>query len=86
MNSHGIDPTVWIAPAHSFDKNTLIALKLETNIRIISDGFVLPCFHLRMKVFYGFHNSFGGLEKDPLVFGRYVYIPIRWMKKLSHLF
>ena len=41
MHAHGIDPTVWIAPAHSFDKNTLVALKLETNIRIISDGFAL---------------------------------------------
>jgi predicted deacetylase len=31
-------PKIWIAPAHSFDKNTLKVLKEETNIKIISDG------------------------------------------------
>lgn len=36
--SNDITPKVWVAPAHSFDKNKLIALKEESNIRIISDG------------------------------------------------
>ena len=36
--SNDITPTVWVAPAHSFDENTLIALKGESKIRIISDG------------------------------------------------
>lgn len=31
-------PTVWVAPAHSFDRNTLQALHLETPIRTVSDG------------------------------------------------
>lgn len=34
----GVEPTVWVAPAHSFDRLTLEALKQETPIRIISDG------------------------------------------------
>lgn len=37
----GIAPEIFVAPAHSFDKNTLIALKEVTNIRIISDGFYI---------------------------------------------
>ena len=38
MNSHKVHPKVWIAPAHTFDKQTIIALKKETEIKIISDG------------------------------------------------
>ena len=49
-----IKPRVFFAPAHTFDKNTLLALKEETPIRIISDTiannvykvddfFFLPC-------------------------------------------
>ena len=37
----GIFPEVFIAPAHSFDKNTLKALKDINTIRVISDGFHL---------------------------------------------
>lgn len=38
FEAHGIYPTVWIAPAHCFDRTTLQALRAETPIRIISDG------------------------------------------------
>lgn len=34
---HEIEPKVFFAPSHTFDKNTLLALKEESNIRIISD-------------------------------------------------
>lgn len=44
FQSHGLKPTVWIAPGHSFDKNTLVALKRETDIEVISDGIALNCF------------------------------------------
>lgn len=37
MREHGIDPQVFFAPSHTFDENTLIALKECSNIRIISD-------------------------------------------------
>ncbi|MBQ7298873.1 MAG: DUF2334 domain-containing protein [Clostridia bacterium] len=30
-------PTVFFAPSHTFDENTLEALRLETNIRLVSD-------------------------------------------------
>lgn len=37
FRAHGIEPLYFFAPSHTFDKNTLIALKEESNIRIISD-------------------------------------------------
>lgn len=37
LKSQGIEPKVFFAPSHTFDENTLIALKEESNIRIISD-------------------------------------------------
>lgn len=38
LNSKGLIPKVFFAPSHTFDYNTLLALKEESNIRIISDG------------------------------------------------
>lgn len=37
LHDHGIDPKIFFAPSHTFDENTLIALKAQSNIRIISD-------------------------------------------------
>lgn len=37
LHQHGIDPKIFFAPAHTFDENTLLALKTESDIRIISD-------------------------------------------------
>lgn len=34
---HGIEPLVFFAPSHTFDENTLRALKGESNIRVVSD-------------------------------------------------
>jgi len=36
--SQGVEPTVWIAPAHCFDMVTLQAIHDETTIRIVNDG------------------------------------------------
>lgn len=41
---HGLRPKVWVAPGHSFDQNTLRALRRDTEIRMISDGFALYPF------------------------------------------
>ena len=38
FEAQGVEPTVWIAPAHCFDRLTLEAIRAETPIRIISDG------------------------------------------------
>lgn len=37
LKSHGFVPNYFFAPSHTFDENTLKALKQETDIRIISD-------------------------------------------------
>lgn len=37
LRAKGIEPEVFYAPSHTFDENTLSALKSESNIRIISD-------------------------------------------------
>ncbi len=36
-----ISTRLWVAPAHSFDENTIEALKAHSNISIISDGIAL---------------------------------------------
>ena len=38
FKEHNISCRVWIAPAHSFDENTIKALQSESDITIISDG------------------------------------------------
>lgn len=45
-----VRPTVWIAPAHCFDRDTLSAIKQETQIRIVSDGIALNQYWA-----HGFH-------------------------------
>ncbi len=37
LKTHNIEPQVFFAPAHTFDLNTIEALKQESDIRIISD-------------------------------------------------
>lgn len=37
LNEHGLKPDYFFAPSHTFDQNTLEALRLESDIRIISD-------------------------------------------------
>lgn len=37
MRDHGISPEYFFAPSHTFDENTLNALREESSIRIISD-------------------------------------------------
>lgn len=36
---NGLVPEAWVAPAHGFDSATLQALRVESEIRVISDGF-----------------------------------------------
>lgn len=38
LRGHGLNPRVWVAPRHGFDRNTLLALHRE-GIRLLSDGF-----------------------------------------------
>jgi hypothetical protein len=48
--AQGIQPKIWVAPAHSFDLLTLEAVRTETAIRIVSDGIAWNAYYE-----YGFH-------------------------------
>ena len=37
LREHDINPKIFFAPSHTFDRNTLLALKAESDINIISD-------------------------------------------------
>jgi len=45
MLNENIKPEIWVAPSHTFDSNTLKALYMETEIRIISDGIALNIYY-----------------------------------------
>ena len=38
LRGHGLNPKIWVAPRHGFDRNTLSALRAE-GITLLSDGF-----------------------------------------------
>lgn len=42
FRNHGISPLVWIAPCHTYDINTIRAIKAVTEIKIASDG--IACY------------------------------------------
>jgi len=45
FREHEISCRLWIAPAHSFDENTIKALKKESDITIISDGIAFSPYY-----------------------------------------
>ncbi len=51
MRSKGINPKIWIAPSHTFDLNTLRALKENSDIEIISDGISLKPYFYKNLLF-----------------------------------
>jgi hypothetical protein len=38
LRDAGVQAEAWVAPSHSFDRNTLRALEQESTIRVVSDG------------------------------------------------
>ncbi|WP_425075370.1 DUF2334 domain-containing protein [Psychroserpens sp. S379A] len=46
FKNHNIETNIWVAPSHTFDLNTLKALKTESSINIISDGIALGTYKL----------------------------------------
>ncbi len=51
FDAQGVTPDVWIAPSHTFDKNTLKGLK-EVDIHIVSDGFSICPYVCDEKMFW----------------------------------
>jgi peptidoglycan/xylan/chitin deacetylase (PgdA/CDA1 family) len=69
----GVRPDVWVAPAHSFDSDTLCALN-RCGLRAVSDGyFMLP------------HTDDNGMFWVPQQIGRFRQLPIGvWTVCLHH--
>lgn len=51
MRQKGINPKYFFAPSHTFDENTLISLREETDIRMISDTIASRPYKLRDFIF-----------------------------------
>ena len=51
MKKNNINPKLWVAPSHTFDKNTLDILSRRTKIKIISDGIAIYPFKKRNLLF-----------------------------------
>ena len=61
LQKKGLNISIWVAPSHSFDKNTLKALKEETAIDIISDG--LAFYPYREEGFFWIPQQTWGFRK-----------------------
>jgi len=55
---------IWVAPSHTFDNNTLIALTEKTNINIISDG--IGIFPFKKNNFLWIPQQFWRFRKMPI--------------------
>ena len=47
MRKHEVNPLFFFAPSHTFDENTLTALREESDIRFISDTIALRPYHYK---------------------------------------
>ena len=47
FKANGVEPTIWVAPSHSFDDLTLQALFLEVPFRLVSDGIAIRPYHYK---------------------------------------
>lgn len=44
LKTHGVTPEGFFAPAHTYDANTIKALKLISDIKYVSDGYALQTY------------------------------------------
>ena len=73
LGNHKIKPEVFFAPSHTFDKNTVKALKMETNIRIISDTIANDVYFY--DDFYYIPQQSGRVRKLPFKTTTFCYHP-----------
>lgn len=73
LRDHGIEPEIFFAPAHTFDENTLEALKKESNIRIISDTIANDVYF--ENNFYFIPQQSGRVRKLPFKVVTFCYHP-----------
>lgn len=73
MHEHNIFPKVFFAPAHTFDENTLLALKNKSDIIIISDTIANSTYY--KAGFYFVPQQSGRVRKLPLKTVTFCYHP-----------
>ena len=70
MSKNGVTPKYFFAPAHTFDENTLEALKIESDIRVISDTIALNPYKYHDFVFI---PQFGGMCREMKLKGLFTF-------------
>lgn len=73
LTKHGFSPEVFFAPSHTFDKNTLTALKNKTPIKIISDTVAINVYY--ENGFYYIPQQTGRARKLPFKITTFCYHP-----------
>lgn len=73
LKNHGVEPKVFFAPSHTFDENTLIALREESDIRIISDTIANDVYF--ENGFYFIPQQSGRVRKLPFKVCTFCYHP-----------
>lgn len=73
LKKHQIYPKIFFAPSHTFDKNTLLALKEESDIRIISDTIANNVYY--QDGFYFIPQQSGHVRKLPFKVTTFCYHP-----------
>jgi hypothetical protein len=68
-----LNPKIFYAPSHTFDINTLKALEIESDIRIISDTIVNDIY--KMHEFYFIPKQSGHVRRLPLKLTTFCYHP-----------
>lgn len=73
LQAHDVFPKVFFAPSHTFDENTLLALKKESDIRIISDTIANDIYF--QNEFYFVPQQSGHVRKLPFRVVTFCYHP-----------
>lgn len=73
FNENGITPRVFFAPSHTFDLNTLIALKQATSINVISDTVANKPY--TYKGFNFIPQQYSSVRKSSFAFTTFCYHP-----------
>ena len=73
LHAHDVFPKVFFAPSHTFDENTLLALKKESDIRVISDTIANDVYF--QNDFYFVPQQSGHVRKLPFHVVTFCYHP-----------
>ena len=79
LQQHNISPKIFFAPSHTFDENTLCAIKQKTPIRIISDTVANDIYY--KKDFFYIPQQTGKVRNLPFKFVTFCYHPNEMTEK-----